>query len=463
MASRRKAQVLSVDQKYKILQIMTSDKTQKTVAKDYSIEEATVRNIKSQREEIITYFETSAAIDSNFSKYLRTLQRKDLDNVIYQWFMRCKNKGVILTGALIRKKALEFNEKLYGEPNFKASWNWFKKFKHRYNICETNIYNFRTTEQAAADNFTANFTDFLRIHEFTLENIYNVDYAGLIWRAVPEETLMFHREGSTLCPEMYKDYVTILLCANATGCHKLPALVISKFANSQNLKNMNINSLSIMYEENNKALMDGNLFNKWFQKCFLKSVIEKQMKQGYREKILLLVDDVRWNLFINYREAEHKDEFVIVMSFPCYVTPLVQPMDCGIIECFKRMYRKELLQTIKPLPTCCTQEDAVSNHKLLTMWDCCRMVQDAWMKVENTILKKAWGKLLKKEGEQNFRERIIETDIGETVELLHKLPGCQRCNTIDVKNWYEIDNEEKMLMKIYTDEVLGDFENNALN
>ncbi|XP_043591834.1 jerky protein homolog-like [Bombus pyrosoma] len=439
--------------------------TQKALAEKYGTSEITIRNIESHRKEIITYFETSTLTDSQSTKYLRTSQRRDLERVLYQWCMRCKNRGIKLTGVLIRKTAREFNEKLYRDPNFKASSSLLIKFKHRHNICKTDIYDIgylRTTKQTAADIFKIKFKELLNRQGYTLENVYNVDYTGLIWRRVPEETLMFHREESTASPKMYKDHVTILLCANATGCHKLAALVIAKFGDSQDSKKMNINSLSIMYEENSKALMDGNMFNKWFEKCFLKSVIKKQKRRGRREKILLMVDNARWDY--NLDEAENKDEFVFVTCFPYHGTPLIQPTDCGIMECFKRMYRKELVETIMPLPIYYTQEEAVSNHKGLIMWDCCRMVQDAWSNVEDTILEKAWGKLLKEKDEQNFRERqIIEADIDKTVALLHELPGCQWCNTVDVKSWYEIDSEEKMFMKVCTDEVLRDFENNALD
>jgi hypothetical protein len=62
----------------------------------------------------------------------------------------------------------------------------------------------------------------------------------------------------------------------------------------------------------------------------------------------------------------------------------MQPMDCGIIECFQRMYIKELVETLIPLPHSRTQNDVVSNHKDLIMWDCCRMIQDSWSYIENT-------------------------------------------------------------------------------
>lgn len=459
---RKPKLTLSIDQKYKILRLFKCGATIKDLAKRYNVSEITIRKMISEQNEITTYFESTILSDSHFTKQMRTSQRRDLEKVIYHWCMRCKDRGITLTNPLIHKKALEFNAKLYREPDFQATWCWVRTFMYRYSICGTDICHFRTANQTNADTYKIRFKEFLNYEGYSLKNVYNVDYTGLIWRSLPEETSMFRTEQSPVTPKMYKDHVTVLLCANATGCHKLPVLVIAKIGDSLDSKKANINSLSIMYEENSNALMDNDLFNKWFEKCFLKSVIERQNKSGCKEKFLLLVDNARWNY--NLEEAENRDESVFVTTFPHHVTPLIQPMDRGIIRCFKRMYRKELVETIMPLVTSNMLDNAILNHKDLIMWDCCRMIRDAWSNVENTILENAWGKLLmEKDDQKKFGDiSIIKKDIKETVSLLHQLPGCQRCNTVGVKNWYEIDNEEKIFMKLCTDEVLRDFKNNAL-
>jgi hypothetical protein len=59
------------------------------------------------------------------------------------------------------------------------------------------------------------------------------------------------------------------------------------------------------------------------------------------------------------------------------------------------------------------------------------------------------------EGEENFEDKqIIQRVMKEILGLLHELPGYQPCNKVSVTNWYGIDNEEKMFMKVYTDEIL---------
>ena len=141
------------------------------------------------------------------------------------------------------------------------------------------------------------------------------------------------------------------------------------------------------------------------------------------------------------------------MSFPCDVAPLIQPMDRGIIECFRRIYRKKLVETLMPLPNCNTKDDVVTNHNDLILWDCCRMIQDAWSNAKNVILIKAWGELLKYESEQDEDDITI---MGKSIA------ECQWCNRAGVKNWFEFDNINKMFMKVYIDEVIRDCKNNTL-
>lgn len=43
-----------------------------------------------------------------------------LDEAIYLWFVQMRHIGEIVTGPMLRKKAMEFNQKLNGVPSFKG-------------------------------------------------------------------------------------------------------------------------------------------------------------------------------------------------------------------------------------------------------------------------------------------------------------------------------------------------------
>ena len=69
-----------------------------------------------------------------------------------------------------------------------------------------------------------------------------------------------------------KERLTIALCANADGSHKLNPLVIGKFAKPRCF-NINISNLSVMYHNNKKAWMLTTIFQKWLQE-FNKEMIK---------------------------------------------------------------------------------------------------------------------------------------------------------------------------------------------
>ncbi|PRD32087.1 UNVERIFIED_CONTAM: Jerky-like protein [Trichonephila clavipes] len=62
-----------------------------------------------------------------------------LDHALYLWFTQRRSKGDLISGPLLREKALELNDKLGGLADFKASTGWLKNLKSRYGIRELQI------------------------------------------------------------------------------------------------------------------------------------------------------------------------------------------------------------------------------------------------------------------------------------------------------------------------------------
>jgi hypothetical protein len=107
---------------------------------------------------------------------------------------------------------------------------WLKSFRLRHPIHKADIIeDYRVPNEVAADTFKADFIKLLAHEGYTLENVYTADNTTLMWRAVPQQTLFFYHEKSTANQKVIADRVTVL-CANATGCHKMPVLIIGTFA-----------------------------------------------------------------------------------------------------------------------------------------------------------------------------------------------------------------------------------------
>ncbi|GFT54226.1 tigger transposable element-derived protein 2 [Trichonephila clavipes] len=92
----------------------------------------------------------------------------------------------------------------------------------------------------------------------------------------------------------------------------------------------------------NSAWMNSALFSEWYSKDYFIPNVEKLCeREGKTGKVLLILDNAPCHLPVKILKAI--DDDFSVMYFPPNVTALVQPMDQGVIEKLKRVYRKQVL------------------------------------------------------------------------------------------------------------------------
>jgi len=126
-----------------------------------------------------------------------------------------------------------------------------------------------------------------------------------------------------------KERLSIALCSNADRSHKLPPLIIGKYANPRCFKNVNIYNLPMTYRNNAKAWMLITIFQEWLHE------FDRQIAQKHGgQHVLLLLDNC----------TSHKVEnlalpHVEIHFLPPNTTSKIQPMDAGIIISFKKHYR----------------------------------------------------------------------------------------------------------------------------
>ncbi|XP_050546377.1 tigger transposable element-derived protein 6-like [Daktulosphaira vitifoliae] len=115
-----------------------------------------------------------------------------------------------------------------------------------------------------------------------------------------------------------------------SGSEKIKPLIIGKSTKPRCFKE--VKSLPLDYESNKKAWMTGDLFKNWLIKFYQK----KRLKQ---RNVLLFIDNCTAHCNINLKSV--KVEFL-----PPNTTSKLQPMDRGIIQNFKTLYRKEIIRKI---------------------------------------------------------------------------------------------------------------------
>ncbi|XP_053968717.1 jerky protein homolog-like [Anastrepha ludens] len=345
---------------------------------------------------------------------------------------------------------------------FKASDGWLRNFKARHGIRELDLCGEKlSADNTAAEKFIEEFKT--KIENYDPEFVFNADETGLNWKALPRKTLASKRETSAPGHKVSKDRVTVLTCANSTGNHRLPLLLIGKSKNPRAFKN--VKKLPVVYKNQNKAWMTSALFTEWFDDVFIPDVKKYQKKINKKGNVLLLLDNAPTHPSESLLERENGRFKALFL--PPNVTSLLQPMDQGIIECMKRLYKKQLLR--KLLLADENEEGTLIYHKNINIKDCCYMVADAWTSVKAITLKRAWNKIngistqqqIQEEKEnaelKNNEESDKDTDSMSTENLqnmITKVPGCSECNVEDIEDWLHSDSIDPGFQLLSDDEII---------
>ncbi|KAJ8889366.1 hypothetical protein PR048_008865 [Dryococelus australis] len=133
-----------------------------------------------------------------------------------------------------------------------------------------------SADPKAAENFIEKFK--IEAKSYDPEFLYNADQTGLIWKALPKTTLASKRETSYPGDKVNKVRVTVLNCANSTGNHKMPLLLIGKSKNPRAFKN--VKKLPLFYKNRPKAWMTAALFTEWYDSIVIPEVKKYQKAIG---------------------------------------------------------------------------------------------------------------------------------------------------------------------------------------
>ncbi|CAB5367826.1 unnamed protein product [Rhizophagus irregularis] len=159
------------------------------------------------------------------------------------------------------------------------------------------------------------------------ERIYNMDETGLFYRLEPDRTLATkHLAGR----KVNRERLSIALCANADGSHKLNPLIIGKFERPRCFKNIRIQAMPMTYRHNAKAWMITSLFQEWIREFDCQVGLKHQ-----GQRVLLLLDNCS-----SHKLGEITLRYTDVHFLPPNTTSKIQPMDAGVIMSFKRYYRQ---------------------------------------------------------------------------------------------------------------------------
>lgn len=463
MSSKRKRVVLSITDKVKIIEQLNKGVSNKFLVETYNVGTLTISDLKKNSSAILKFASNLQFEDGSPSrKNMKTAENKELEQAMFKWFLQQRSIGNPLSGPILCENAKIFAEKIDNLSEFKASDGWLRNFKARHGIRELDLCGEKlSADNTAAEKFIEEFKT--KIENYDPEFVFNADETGLNWKALPRKTSASKRETSAPGHKVSKDRVTVLTCANSTGNHRLPLLLIGKSKNPRAFKN--VKKLPVVYKNQNKAWMTSALFTEWFDDVFIPDVKKYQKKINKKGNVLLLLDNAPTHPSESLLERENGRFKALFL--PPNVTSLLQPMDQGIIECMKRLYKKQLLR--KLLLADENEEGTLIYHKNINIKDCCYMVADAWTSVKAITLKRAWNKIngistqqqIQEEKEnaelKNNEESDKDTDSMSTENLqnmITKVPGCSECNVEDIEDWLHSDSIDPGFQLLSDDEII---------
>lgn len=372
---KRKRVVLTLKEKIDICTRLERGESRKALMQEYNVGMSTLYDIKAHKAQLLRFFASSDSRQAlEQRRTLHTPKLEHLDRVLYEWFLVKRAEGIPVSGPMLIEKAKDFYKQMrLTEPCvFSGGWLW--RFKARHGIKKLDASSEKqVADHQAAERFCGFFRSLAAEHGLSPEQVYSADETGLVWRCLPNST---PDDGTVPRFKQGKDRLTVLMCANATGSHRIKPLAIGKGGGPRAFRG--IQHLPIAYKAQGNAWVDKEIFTDWFHHIFVPSVRDHFRTIGLPEdsKAILLLDHSR----AHPQESELVSENVFTIFLPASVASLLQPTEQGIRRAFMRLFINPPV-ALQGFPTRHSMNDAIVN------------VACAWNAVPSQVFRRAWRKL----------------------------------------------------------------------
>lgn len=446
LQKKRKQLNVSMEMKFEALKRLDKGESVNKLMLELGVGRTTLLGWKKNRSNIELWCSKRLCSESvKGRKNMKGGEYEKVSEALYLWFRSHRESGTPISGPLLQEKALKFYEEFKeGEPGFTASIGWLDRWKKRYGVRQLNICGEKlSAEIESVNEFKKRLHCLIEKEGLSGDQVYNCDESGLYIKALPTQTLASQHEKSAPGYKRSKERLTILACSNVTGEHKLKLCLIGKSKNPRPFKNVKKSSddsydLPVWYRNQKSAWMDGYTFQQWFSQQFVPSV-EKFLKQkGLPRKALLVLDNAS-----THPDVEHLQNGEIKALFlPPNVTSLCQPMDQGVLQTVKKIYRRKLLSSI--IQAIDGGMDVIHKLKKIDLLDVVGWISQSWEEVPAITLVRSWRKLLDHAGNEFEEKKDSEGDLN-LVDLLRRVPGAEEATEEDVENWMQEDGNSEPL------------------
>lgn len=405
---------LSDGQRLEIIQKLydaSAPSSNRKLAEEYSVDEATIRHIKLNAE-ALRERALNAPVDVRQTTF-RAGKAKftELEAILAEWIDVSRRCNEEIPPPVVRRKAEEVALELeMPEGEFKATQSWYASFCRRLGIGPvTPIHNL---EEIVA--------------EYDPSNVFTVDETGLFYRLLPRHELLIPSQESE--QPMVSDRVSLVLCCNATGSERLPVSMISKAPVSDGSTDW-----PLPHFHQSKAWMDSKVFTKWFDQIFEPFLLASSSNGSMRKRRVLLLLDNAPGHPVSFEKGD-----IRVLALHPKSTSWVQPLEMGVTTALKNRYKQRVLSDILAYHTLPTElknqliagvehvktgTAGVFFGKAPHLQDAARRIVDAWAAISPELLKCAFQEasfvtqykqeVLNENGENSSRRTAIRIEAEE--------------------------------------------------
>ncbi|KZO92661.1 DDE-domain-containing protein, partial [Calocera viscosa TUFC12733] len=303
----------------------------------------------------------------------RLVEFPDVERALAAWVQQAESQLVPVTGAVLKMKAQDF-ARLSGVPAdefLSCSNGWLDSFKGRHKLKQ---YRWHGEAGSIALETVADARTQLKqlTDQYVLRDIWNMDETGLFGRMPPDRTLATKQLAGLKGDKWRLSYA---FTTNADGSDRFNPLVIGRYQRPRCFRGHSGQDLGYNYFWNRKSWMKSDIFEAYLTE------FDEYQKELDRHA-LLLVDG-----FSAHKINASKFTNVRVEIFPANMTSHIQPLDQGIIRCFKAHYRSRfILRAVEREMAGIEIQHMYDINQLEVM----ELAEEAWWKVSDETIRNCW-------------------------------------------------------------------------
>ncbi|XP_060129836.1 tigger transposable element-derived protein 1-like [Zootoca vivipara] len=414
-------------EKVAVLDCLRDGMSVSSVARKYSHSESNIHAIKVRERKICDIVAASAPITAHVTSQVHDKALAKTEKALNLWLEDMNRKRVPTDGVTLRQKALSLYALFKpsaedGQPvkEFKASHSWLISFRNRFKLenVPTTGEASASADKEAAKAYPKQLKELLDEKGYLPEQVFNAVETGLFWKKMPGRTYISKSEKQAPGFKAANDRVTVLLCGSAAG-HLIKPGLLYRSAVPRALKGKNKNLLPVFWQPNKKSWVTAATFLDWFHNCFVPEVKRYLEEKQLDFKVLLIVADAP-----GHPKAlcfAHDD--VEVVFLPPNTASIIQPLDQGVIRCFKATYTRLTFSWIRNTMDTDPNLDVIECWKSFNMASCITYIKQAVDAIKPESVNACWRKLWK-ECVNNFKGfPTIDNEVEHIVQMARQVGG----------------------------------------